>query len=604
MTREEDPLVAVDQSGAREIAALNESAWLSQYGDPRHARTLAERAIARAQLIHDEVGVAYGRLSVACFEMRHGDRELAEREFLALKHFFTAANDAVGQIRASFGLSALYTRKGNYEVAYAELIGHLPEIDQFAPVDAFIVCNSLGVVCSEGGLMDESMRYFYKALTAARALGSTDHLTLVLSNLGDAQHSAGNYEDAIRFLIEACDMVSASRLASLGPLVAGNLAMCQLAIGAHQAAYETIQPYLDIKRTEVHIGTADSAFFHAIAAHTYAVREDWASARAAIDIAFAGAEESHDIRVQTHCYWVVGLIERGLGRPGDALAALERAEHNLGKLRDPYYPIQICRELAKAHADLGQWQAAYGYMDQHQQLYQRSLGSATRARAQMLQIQSELAEAERERDVALMKQAEAERARSELESLNSELAVKVDEIQRLQNKLREQAIRDPLTDLYNRRYLQEELGNEIKLAERRHYPIGVVLIDLDHFKSVNDRYGHPVGDKVLVELADLMRANIRGSDFACRFGGEEFCLVLSDIRLEHALLRIQKLLERFRSLVISLEGKQRLRGLTFSAGVAEYPRDGRSADALLQAADAALYRAKAAGRDRIVVASE
>jgi diguanylate cyclase (GGDEF)-like protein len=603
MTRDTDVASDLDPTGVREIAALNESAWLLQYGDPKQARALAERAIARAMLLHDEVGAAYGRLSVACFEMRHGDRELAEREFGALKQFFVNSNDPVGQARASFGLAAMFTRKGNFEAAYAELIGYLPELDRFAPVDAFIVYNSLGVACAEGGLMDESMRFFYKALTAARDLGSNDHLTLVLSNLGDAQHSAGNYEDAIRFLIEAYDQVSRSGLAALGPLVAGNLAMCQLAIGAHQAAYETIQPYLDLVRSDVHIGTADSAFFKSIAAHTYVAREEWDAARTAIEQAMASAVESGDLRVQTHCYWVQGLIERGLGHFGEALIALERAEQYLGKLRDPYYPIQIFRELARAHAAVGQWERAYDYLDQHQQLYQRSLGSATRARAQILQIQSELSDAERERDFALMKQAEAERARSELESLNTELAIKVDEIQRLQAKLREQAIRDPLTDLYNRRYLQEELGNEIKVAERRHVPISIVLIDIDHFKLVNDRFGHPVGDKVLVALADLMRANIRGSDFACRFGGEEFCLVLSDIGLDRAVVRVSKLLERFRALELDLGGKQQLRALTFSAGVAEYPRHGRTAEALLKAADTALYRAKAAGRDRIFEAS-
>lgn len=599
MTRETAVSIEQDATGAREVSALNEEAWLTQYGDPLRARDLADQAIELALKLGDESGLAYGRLSKACFEMRHGDRDLAQDEFVALKQFFVDHNDLTGQARASFGLSALHTRKAEFESAYAELSGYVHELDRFAPVDAFVIYNSLGVACSEGGLMDESMRFFYKALHAARELGSNDHLTLALSNLGDAQHSSGNYEDAIRFLIEAYELVAQSSLAALAPLVAGNLAMCQLAIGAHQAAYETIKPYLGLDKDFIHIGTADSAFFQAIASHTYAAREEWDRARASIEAAMASAELSGDLRVKTHCYWIQGLIERGQGRLGEALEALKRAEQYLGQLRDPYYPIQIFRELSRAHAALGQWDIAYDYLERHQQLYQRSLGSATRARAQILQIQSELADAERERDFALMKQAEAERARSELEALNSELAIKVDEIQRLQAKLREQAIRDPLTDLYNRRYLQEELGNEIKLAERRYYPISVVLIDIDHFKMVNDRHGHPIGDKVLVELAELMRSNIRGSDFACRFGGEEFCLVLSDISLDRAMARIHDLLERFRELVIELGGRKQLRNLTFSAGVAEYPRHGRSAEALLKAADSALYRAKAAGRDRI-----
>lgn len=218
----------------------------------------------------------------------------------------------------------------------------------------------------------------------------------------------------------------------------------------------------------------------------------------------------------------------------------------------------------------------------------------------MTQIQSELSEAERERDFARVKQAEAERARAELEMLNRELAAKVVEIERLQEQLREQAIRDPLTDLYNRRYLQQALASELQLAERRHYPLCVVLIDLDHFKSVNDRHGHPVGDQVLIELANLLRANIRGSDFACRFGGEEFCLVLSDIGQELALTRTQSLLAAFSALQFC----SGLSGQTFSAGIAQYPLHGRDAQALLRVADQALYRAKAAGRNQVLLGGQ
>jgi len=578
--------------------ALIERAWLLQYGNPQQARLLAAQVVEIARAAGDEVSEAYGRLTIACYEMRHGDREFAAAEFRALKQFFLPRDDKRGQLRSSFGLSVLLSRSGDSATAYTELVGYLPDLDQALMIDAFMCYNSLGAISADVGQVDDCLRYFYKALGCAREMGSHDHLALILSNLGSTQHEAGNYEDAIRFLVEAYDLLPQSGMASLGPLVAGNLAMCQLAIGAHQAAYETIRPFLDLADDSVHIGAADGAFFQAIAAHTYTVHGEWAAARASIDKALESALRSGEVRVLTHCHWVSGLVERAQGHLGESLAALQRAEENLPKLQDPYYPVQIYRELSRAHAALEQWKLAYEYLEKYQQLYQRSQGSAARARTQIMQIQSELVETERERDFALMKQAEAERARGELESLNQELAIKVDEIQQLQGKLREQAIRDPLTELYNRRYLQEELANEIKVAERRFYPVSVVLIDLDHFKQVNDRFGHPVGDKVLIELADLMRANIRGSDFACRYGGEEFCLVLSDIPLDNAVNRIRDLLEKFRQVVINVRGKT-LQNLTFSAGIAVYPQHGRTSAALLKAADKALYRAKAAGRDRI-----
>jgi diguanylate cyclase (GGDEF)-like protein len=586
------------QADREEATRLNEQAWLLQYTDPSQARELAGRAIAIARANGDDAAAAYGRITQACYEVRHGDREFAEQEARTIKDFFVARGELRGQLRASFCLSALYMRQSHPELGYAELVGYLPELDHADPVDAFIVYNSVGICSCESGLVDEGLRLLYRALCSARELGSNDHLTLILTNLGATQHDAGNYEDAIRFLVEAYERISNSGAVALGPFVASNLAMCQLAIGAHQAAYDTIQPLLAMNDEAVHLGMADSAFFKAIAAHTYTMHEQWEEAQHYLVKALDGARRSGDIRVETHCFWVQGLIARGRGHLGDSLVALQCAASNIPKLKDPYYPVQIYRELSRAHAGLEQWKEAYEALEKYQEIFHRSQGSAAKARTQIMQIQNELDDAERERDFALMKQAEAERARSELESLNQELGIKVEEIQQLQTKLRDQAIRDPLTDLYNRRYLQEELVNEIKLAERRYYPVTVVLLDLDHFKQVNDRFGHPVGDRVLVELADLMRANIRGSDFACRYGGEEFCLVLSDINLDSAMLRIQDLLERFRALVLSV-GNKSVRNLTFSAGLAEYPRHGRNSDALLKAADAALYRAKAAGRDRI-----
>ncbi|WP_374536515.1 diguanylate cyclase [Chitinimonas taiwanensis] len=580
-----------------ELDRLNAEAWHSQYGDPLHGRELAEQVRLRARALGDARREAFARLTLASYQMRHGDRALAEAEFHALKRQFEQSGDLLGQMRASFGISALYGRAGRVEESYAELICYLADLNDADPVDATMIFNALGASSVDAGQLDEGMRHYYRALRAARQLDSPDHLALVLSNLGDAQHGAGNYEDAIRFLVEADSMVARSRLAALAPMVASNLAMCQLAIGAHEAAYETISPYLDMNAHTVRIGRSDAAFFQAIAAHTFAAHSDWQQARAMLDKSLQSAEQSGDVKVVTHCFWVLGLVERGCGHLEEALAALREAQNRLDQQHDPYYQIQIPRELARTHAALGQWHEAYIAMERYQQYYQRIQGSAARARTQMTQIQSELSEAERERDFARVKQAEAERARAELEMLNRELAAKVVEIERLQEQLREQAIRDPLTDLYNRRYLQQALASELQLAERRHYPLCVVLIDLDHFKSVNDRHGHPVGDQVLIELANLLRANIRGSDFACRFGGEEFCLVLSDIGQELALTRTQSLLAAFSALQFC----SGLSGQTFSAGIAQYPLHGREAQALLRVADQALYRAKAAGRNQVLL---
>lgn len=208
-----------------------------------------------------------------------------------------------------------------------------------------------------------------------------------------------------------------------------------------------------------------------------------------------------------------------------------------------------------------------------------------------------------ERDLALRRQAETELARAELERLNQELAVRMVEVESLQFQLQEQATRDPLTYLYNRRYLHETLPVELQRAQRQHYMVCVVMIDLDFFKAVNDRHGHAVGDAVLVTLAGVLRTGLRAVDFSARYGGEEFCLVLADIDLAMAQQCVEQLQRCYASQHVRGVGGD-LTGLTFSAGIACFPLHGDDEHSLLRAADRALYKAKADGRNCVRLAPD
>ncbi len=170
----------------------------------------------------------------------------------------------------------------------------------------------------------------------------------------------------------------------------------------------------------------------------------------------------------------------------------------------------------------------------------------------------------------------------------------------LRNDLRQQAIRDPLTGIYNRRYMMETLQQEFSRAKRLHSTIGLLMIDLDHFKKFNDTFGHDIGDLVLKRVARELRKNSRAEDTVCRFGGEEFCLVCPDISLENAQYLAEKFRKRVRNLDIRIHHKP-IDTVTLSIGVALFPHHAHDAELLLKSADEALYRAKAEGRDRVVV---
>lgn len=173
---------------------------------------------------------------------------------------------------------------------------------------------------------------------------------------------------------------------------------------------------------------------------------------------------------------------------------------------------------------------------------------------------------------------------------------------KLRQSLRDLSVRDPLTSLFNRRYLAESLGRELSRSKRRGLPLSVMAFDLDHFKDFNDSYGHPAGDAVLVAFAKVLQSHSRSEDIACRLGGEEFVLIMPEMDIAVALRRADELIHVLGRLDVIHEGKL-LPRLTTSIGVAVFPEHGQSAEAILAQADQALYEAKAQGRNRVMVAT-
>jgi diguanylate cyclase (GGDEF)-like protein len=172
---------------------------------------------------------------------------------------------------------------------------------------------------------------------------------------------------------------------------------------------------------------------------------------------------------------------------------------------------------------------------------------------------------------------------------------------RLRAVLRTQSIRDPLTGLFNRRYLEESLEREIRRALRNKEQVALLMIDIDHFKQFNDSFGHQAGDTLLRELGNLLNQRTRGQDVACRFGGEEFALVLTGASLEAAVKRAHLLCEEIRTLTV-VHKAHTLGKVTLSIGVSGFPHNGKSSEELVHTADEALYRAKAEGRNRVATA--
>lgn len=201
------------------------------------------------------------------------------------------------------------------------------------------------------------------------------------------------------------------------------------------------------------------------------------------------------------------------------------------------------------------------------------------------------------RDISQRKQVE-----KELQATNEQLNTRIAEVEQLHLELKEQAIRDPLTGLYNRRFLNETLPREIARVEREQNYLSIILADIDHFKQFNDTYGHQAGDEILVEIANHLKKVTRASDIICRYGGEEFLMVLPGSTIEIAQNRADEIRQSIENNIIQY--KDLLLKTTISLGVAAFPNNGKAAEEIINKADQAMYQSKLTGRNRVTVWSD
>ena len=193
-------------------------------------------------------------------------------------------------------------------------------------------------------------------------------------------------------------------------------------------------------------------------------------------------------------------------------------------------------------------------------------------------------------------------AEAALQKTNTILQQQLEENRRLHDQLEQEAIRDPLTNLFNRRYFIESLQRELDRAQRGQYSLTLMMVDLDHFKQLNDQHGHSFGDQVLVEFSQRLAQSMRKEDVVCRWGGEEFLIMMPGLALTDAKCRIMEWQKTHSPMNIT--GTNKPIEVSFSIGLATAPDHGLLPDDIINAADKALYQAKEKGRNQIRIAGE
>jgi diguanylate cyclase (GGDEF)-like protein len=537
---------------------------------------------------------------VALAEVRVGEASQASAALQLARRGFADLADATGLALCDEVQAIVLRRAGEY-LGATQLQGAIdarPGL-QLEPIHRYIGHNSRAITAKLLGQHDEALRHFYAAMDWAARTGWPGPQITALSNLGGYHQDLYNLDDARRLTEQALAMARDVGARQVIATSATNLVIIYYAMGEFQQSRAMVE-FLTT-HTEDLLPGALKRHASTLAIGHLGVGEIDAALRYLEGGAVTAVGDGDGV---TQWAW---LKARCLLAQGEADGARQVAEDTLVQRQDlnlidqPYDMMALHRVLADACEAKGDAVAALGYMRQAHALYEHLVGRSARARYIALQVAHELAEAQRERDLALDTRRTVEDDHRRLAELNAALRAQAHETEMLHTKLREQALRDPLTGLHNRRYLFEIAPGLLELARRQASPVCVVLLDLDHFKLLNDTYGHQAGDLVLQRFSALLTQMLRRSDVICRHGGEEFVAVMPDIDTEGAEIVINRLLDAFQSQQTEM-GKRRLPRGSFSAGIAVFPRHGHTLEQLLSRADRGLYAAKNQGRARIELA--
>jgi diguanylate cyclase (GGDEF)-like protein len=524
--------------------------------DARRALALAEEAQALATTL--AVKRAQGEahyLQGRCADILL-DHETALDAFDEALHAFEDANDAKGMARTLREISFVHDTLGDLPRALDYQFRAL-EIDEHTgdPSGRATTLRMIGIVHSKSGDPATGLDFYRKSLALCTRPEDAIERGKTLNNIGINLKSLGRYVEARTTLQEAHDVFVALGLPLQQSATLNNLGLVHECLGDVVGAERTLRDALDMSEAT---------------GYRYGV---------------------------AHASLSLGKLCIAQGRCDEARrwldAALDTCERH--RLKPTQYE---CHEaLSELHRITGDPVAALSHYQRFHALEREVLSEAASNKLRAAQIQYELAAAKREADLERSRQEALTRANAELEALNISLTEANLQKTMLLDQLERQTYEDALTGLPNRRRLDQRLTEEFALALRHGRPLAVAIADIDHFKSVNDRFSHAVGDAALRGLAKLLMSQVRHTDLVARFGGEEFVLVLVETDAEAAL----RVCEKLRMAVANHTWSAIHPGLTLTLSIgvcADTTLPGH--ERMLAMADRNLYSAKAAGRNRVI----
>jgi len=579
---------------------LARQAWQLLHIDSARAITLADQALAAAKLRQDLAGEGWARLARGFHLLYFARPRVAAPELKAAERLFDAQGDRAGAILAGTGLARGLWREGRYDESLALVLALRDEgLAVLRDEQRGLLLNTVAGCYSARNEPEQAFAYMYQALRDAPPARGHGYDAVLHCNLAHELLQLGDYHEALRHVeagLARFDVTLNPRLASVLFI---NRVICLTDLDRAAEALPDIARVIAIPADATGRGALTPHFETlAIAAlragDTALGRELVARARSVEREAIL--EEAIEQSVAE------ALLAAADGDDAQAAATLGAARARVAASDTTGLTLRVRCMLAQAHSQaleaLGDTAGALAAARHWQQLTRERQLLGSRAHYQAAALQTELLALQHKLDEKDAQRRATERARAELEAVNRALQQKIDEVQALQTALRQQATRDELTGLFNRRYLNDTLPALWALAQRDGKPLAAVILDLDHFKRVNDERGHDAGDRLLAAFGRLLGHNLRKSDIACRYGGEEFCVLMPETDAEGARRKIAALLKRWRVEAL-VQGAVGEAGTSFSAGVADSIVVGGSSQALLKSADDELLAAKREGRNRV-----
>lgn len=574
-------------------------AWALLHVDALRAVALADAALAEALQTHDRMAEGWARLVRGHHLTYFARPRQAAPELRAALALFEALGDRSGLVLAHTGLARGLWREGHVDKALALVLSLRDEgLAVLRHEQRGLLLNTIAGCYSALNQSEQAFAYMYEALRDTSPTEGHGYDAVLHCNLAHELLQLGDYHEALKHINAGLARLEGASNARLQCGLLINRVICLTDLNRATEALPDIDRVCAIPADASGRG-ALTPYFETMAVAAFragrvALGRELVQ-RAKLVEREGLVEEEIEVAVAE------AMLALAEGQASAAALALQAAR---GRCYDDSMPVSLrVRHLvvaawADALEALGDAKGAVGALRECQHIAGRRAQLAARAHQQAATLQIDVLLLQHQLDAKDAQRVAIERARDELAASNRALSQKMQEVEALQTALRQQAMRDELTGLHNRRYLNETLPSLWALAERNQKPLAVAIIDLDHFKMVNDQLGHDAGDRLLAAFGRMLLAELRKSDIACRWGGEEFCVLMPDTSAAAALRAVSHLLKQWQVQALML-GIPSGAGTSFSAGVADSTQGLDTPQALLTCADQELLAAKRTGRNQV-----